>query len=295
MCRTIPACRAAKRTHLLPSPTTSLISRGARFLGRLAPLNAASFAKTAPSAQTAVDAAPDAWASRFPPPLEDVRAGEAPLFQDPRITWAFDRLGGVEGRTVLELGPLEGAHSYMAHVAGSSRVTAVETNPKAFLKCLIVKELLDLDRCSFLCGDALEFLSANQEQFDVCIACGILYHMVEPVRLIDLISRRAGRLIIWTHFYDDAALANKRLAKRLGTPQTMEYGGFAYRVHRHRYGLDTRFAGFCGGTQPYSHWLPREDLLGALAYFGWRDIEIAFEEKSHPNGPALALVATKSD
>jgi precorrin-6B methylase 2 len=210
------------------------------------------------------------------------------------MTWAFDRLGGVEGSTVLELGPLEGAHSFMAQAAGASRVTAVEANPKAFLKCLVVKQLFGLDRCSFLCGDALEYLSSSEEEFDICIACGILYHMVEPVRLIDLISRHAKHLVMWTHFYDDQALANQRLAKRLGAAQAMSHEGFAHHAHRHRYGSDTRFAGFCGGTQPYSHWLPRADLLGALAHYGWRDVEIGFEEMSHPNGPALALVATKS-
>jgi hypothetical protein len=224
-----------------------------------------------------------------------VRAGDAPLFEDPRITWGFDRLGGVEGKTVLELGPLEGAHSYMAQAAGASHVTAVEANAKAFLKCLVVKELLDLDRCSFLCGDALEYLSAGEDQFDLCIACGILYHMVEPVRLIELTSRRATRLIMWTHFYDDAALANRRLAKRLGPAQPTHHAGFSHRVHRHRYGLDTRLGGFCGGTQPYSHWLPREELFRALAHFGWKNVEVAFEEKSHPNGPALALVATRAE
>jgi protein-L-isoaspartate O-methyltransferase len=228
-------------------------------------------------------------------PLEDLRAGEAPLFQDARMTWSFDRLGGVEGRTVLELGPLEGAHAYMAQAGGASRVTSVEANTKAFLKCLVVKELLDLHRCSFLCGDALEYLSASDEQFDICIACGILYHMVQPARLIDLLSRRGRHLIMWTHFYDHGALVNKRLAKRLGPAQEMEHEGFRHHVHRHSYGFEARLAGFCGGTQAYSHWLPREDLLRALDHFGWRDVEIAFEEKSHPNGPALALVATRDE
>lgn len=279
----------------MPLSSTSLVSRGSRLLGRIAPLNAGGFAKAAPSPQTAIDAVADAWASRLPPPFEHLRAGEAPLFEDPRIAWGFDRLGGVEDSTVLELGPLEGAHSYMAQAAGARHVTAVEANAKAFLKCLVVKELLGLDRCSFLCGDAVEYLSASDQHFDLCIACGILYHMVEPVRLIDLISRRARRVVVWTHFYDDQVLANKRLAKRLGPAQAMDYEGFRHQVHRHRYSFDTRLAGFCGGTRPYSHWLQREDLLGAFAHFGWRDVEIAFEEKSHPNGPALALVATKPE
>jgi predicted RNA methylase len=267
---------------------------GAQRLRSLRYLKAPSFVRSAPSAQAAIDAVPDAWASQFPPSHADLRAGQAALFEDPRISWGFERLGGVEGKTVLELGPLEGAHSYMAQAAGARHVTAVETNRNAFLKCLVVKELLALDRCSFLCGDALAFMTEVVTHYDLCIACGILYHMVEPLGMIDLISQRADRLLMWTHFYDDAARENKRLVKRLGPATEATYNGFSYHVHRHNYGFDARFAGFCGGTRPYSNWLPREDLLRALAHFGWRGVEIAFEDLRHVNGPALALVATKT-
>ena len=65
------------------------------------------FATTAPSPQTAVDAVLDAWASRLPSPLQDVQAGDADLFDDRRIRWAFERLGGVSGASVLELGRLK--------------------------------------------------------------------------------------------------------------------------------------------------------------------------------------------
>ncbi len=35
---------------------------------------------------------------------------------------------------ILELGPLEGAHTYQL------RILAIEANAEAFLKCLVVKE-----------------------------------------------------------------------------------------------------------------------------------------------------------
>lgn len=253
----------------------------------------ASFVRSAPSAQSAVDAVSDTWVSRLSPPLEGVVGGQAELFDDPRITWGFDNLGGIKGQTVLELGPLEGAHSYMAQRAGASRVTCVEANTTAFLKCLVVKELLQLDRCAFLCGDVLEYMAANTEDFDLCIACGIMYHMTEPVRMLDLISQRASRLLMWTHVYEDAALQSPHLARRLEPATEADHDGFRHRVHRYRYASDTRLAGFCGGTSQYSNWLPREELLRALAHFGWRDITIGFHEPEHPHGPALALTAVR--
>jgi hypothetical protein len=258
-------------------------------LVRRAATGSSRFATGAPSAQAAIDAAPGAWASRLP--LDGVRTGDSLLFDDDRITWGFDQLGGVDGRTVLELGPLEGGHSFMAQRGGAAHVTAVEANTEAFLKCLVVKEVLALDRCSFLCGEAIAFLESDDEQFDLCVASGILYHMVEPVRLLELISRRARRVFLWTHVYDET-IAGTPLAKRMGPPEPAEHAGFRHRVHRHSYGLAPHLGGFWGGTRRYSNWLTKDDLIGALRHFGWDGIEIGFEEQ-HAHGPALALVATR--
>jgi hypothetical protein len=195
---------------------------------------------------------------------------------------------------VLDLGPLEGAHSSMAEQAGARSVVGVEANRMAFLKCLVTKELLELRRCSFQCGDVTAFLDATRERFDVCIASGILYHMVEPVRLIDLISQAASRVFIWTHVFDDEARTNRNLAGKLSGPHTVSHDGFEHQVYRHSYGLDTRFTGFFGGVQRHSTWLPRGELLRALGHFGWANLEIGFDEPNHPNGPALAIVGSRA-
>lgn len=254
----------------------------------------AKFITTAPSAQTAIDAVPISWASKFPPPLDDLRAGSVPLFEDGRVEWAFEQLGGVNEKTVLDLGPLEGAYCYLAQRAGASRVVGVEANTLAFFKCLVTKELLNLNRCSFMCGDVLEYLDGNDEQFDLCVAAGILYHMAEPIRLIDLISRRARQLFMWTHVYSDEALANPALAERLGPPEHKVYRGFRHHVFRHSYALDHTLPGYFGGTAQYSNWLSREDLMRALDHFGWRNVNVAFDDPRTPAGPAIAFVAERA-
>jgi hypothetical protein len=266
-----------------------IVQAGRRVVRTLRP--APRFEHRAPSAQTAVDAVGIEWASRLP--LDDVRTGDVELFDDERVNWAFERLGGAQDRSVLELGPLEGAHSAMAQRAGAARVVAVESNRRAYLKCLVVKDLLELDRCQFLCGDAIGYLDTTDDHFDLCMANGILYHMTEPVRMLDLIGRRADRLLLWTHYYDAEAVAEALVARSLDEkPVALEHNGYRYEAHRYDYGVMSRLAGFWGGNEAYSHWLPREHLLGALEHFGWREIEVAFEERT-PHGPALALVATR--
>jgi Methyltransferase domain len=251
------------------------------------------FVTTAPSAQTAVNAVPDVWASRLPGSLRDVRAGGAELFDDERIHWAFERLGGIAGAKVLDLGPLEGGYSYMAQQAGAAKVTGIEANGKAFLKCLVTKELLGLDRCSFLCGEVTAYLKAHDEPVDVCIASGILYHMVDPLNLLELISQRATHLVMWTHVYASEALDKPELARRLSAPRSVQYGGEVYQLARHSYGVDYRLGGFWGGTTSFSNWMARDSLLSALTHFGWDNVQLAFDEPHGSNGPALMVVATK--
>jgi hypothetical protein len=240
-----------------------------------------------------LESAPTPWASHVP--LADTQTGEVELFEDPRVRWAIGALGGVSGASCVELGPLEGGHTYMLEQAGAAGVIAIEANRDSYLKCLVTKELLELRRCRFLCGDAVEYLRAGAADFDVCWCAGLLYQMVEPVELLELISRRASRLYIWTHYYDAERLSDgqdksRAFTSRISVPATR--AGFRYTLHRHDYGVATRFGGFWGGTQAYSNWLSLEDLLGALEHFGWSGIESQLEE-DHPHGPAVNLIATR--
>jgi hypothetical protein len=251
------------------------------------------FVTDVPSPQTAIDAAPSAWASRLP--LPGVNSGESELFADSRVDWGIEALGGVSEAKCVELGPLEGGHSYMLERAGAGGVTAVEANKDAYLKCLVVKELLGMPRCSFLCGDVVEYLKASDEKFDVCWCAGILYHMVDPVQLIDLTSQRASRLFMWTHYYDAAKLKpseNKGRAFANGTTSDAVHRGYHHRLHRQDYGGTSALRGFWGGTRPFSNWLTLEDLMGALEHFGWSDVRTQLDE-DHPHGPSVSLVATR--
>src|SRR5690349_16731792 len=113
------------------------------------------FIKTAPHPQHALDIFEGEWLSALPSPLTPCRAGKLPLFGDPRIQWAVEQWGGVQGKRVIELGPLEGGHSWMLEQMGAAEVIAVEANTRAYLKCLTLKELTGMTRVRFLCGDSI--------------------------------------------------------------------------------------------------------------------------------------------
>lgn len=182
----------------------------------------------------------------------------------------------------------------MLERAEAKSVVAVESNGRAYLKCLLVKELLELKRARFLLGDAMGYLGATSDTFDLCVANGILYHMPSPVALVQAISLRARRLIMWTHYYDpDVARVNRRMRRKMKNSRIASHAGFRHTLHEHRYGLSLRAAGFCGGTQATSNWLSRGDLIRCLEHYGWTDLQTAFEQRDHPNGPSLTVVATR--
>jgi hypothetical protein len=160
------------------------------------------YAKGLPSDQTALDIFKEEWSSRFPDERPDLRAGESPLFEDGRVTWSLDQIGGLDGKTVLELGPLEGGHTYQFDRAGAKKVTSIEANTRCYLKCLVAKEVLGMPAAHFLCGDFVEYLRANRDRYDFCFASGVLYHMKNPAEMIALAAKSADHLFLWTHYYD---------------------------------------------------------------------------------------------
>jgi hypothetical protein len=253
------------------------------------------FIKTAPDPQHALDIFKGEWLSALPSPLTPCRAGTLPLFGDPRIKWAVEQWGGVQGRKVIELGPLEGGHSWMLEQMGAAEVIAVEASTRAWLKCLTLKELTGMTRVRFLCGDSVAYLRENPARADAIVASGILYHMTDPVELIAQIAAHTDRMFLWTCYYDRVVVgARPALAARFGPARSTTHAGFTYTVHPYHYRA-TRFRlGFSGGVDSYSHWLTRDTILEALRHFGLDRIETAFEEPGHGNGPAFALVASRS-
>ncbi|MBV9282959.1 MAG: methyltransferase domain-containing protein [Chloroflexi bacterium] len=250
--------------------------------------------RSAPSPQTALDIFAGEWASRLPGPLGDCAAGTVPLFEDDRVTWVVSVLSGIEGASVLELGPLEGGHTYMLEQHGAAEIVAVESNAHAYLRCLIVKELLELRRARFLCGDCVAYLRANDRRFDLCFASGILYHMTNPAELLALVAGVSDRVFLWTHYYEpDVVSRTPHLAAKIAGSVPAEHGGFHHTLYRYLYADALQLSGFCGGANAYSHWMTREDILAGLRHFGLTNIRVNFDHPDHPNGPAFAVLASR--
>jgi hypothetical protein len=248
-----------------------------------------------PSDQNVLDIFKGEWSSELPGAWKALRAGTIPLFEDPRVVWAAEQLGGFKGQRVVELGPLEAGHTYMLESLGAESILAIESNKRAYLKCLIVKEILNLKRSRFLLGDFVSFLRENNTPFDVCLASGVLYHMLNPAELIDLVSRASRKVILWTHYYDKTIIGNHAsLRHKFSGPAEQNHNGFGHVLYKYFYKEALGWGGFCGGSSSYSYWMSRDDILACLRFFGFQDLRTGLEQPDHPNGPSFMVVGLRS-
>lgn len=246
----------------------------------------AKFVRAAPSAQNAVDIFRGRWASDLSGVLPSVQAGSVDLFvTDPRPKFLLRNFasdtGDLSAQRILELGPLEGGHCYQFEQLGAEEIVAVEANIEAYLKCLVVKELCALTRTRFLCGDCVEFLRSDARRWDVIFCCGILYHMADPVRLIELMAERTDRIFIWTHYYDESAPAN-------GNSVTVKRDGNSYAYHR-RINNTNALGTFWGGNQMTASLMPRDHIMRAFRSQGFINCEIHEDTPAHENGPCFSM------
>jgi hypothetical protein len=250
------------------------------------------YVSSAPSLQNAVDTVAG-WNTSFPPHLE-LKAGALATYNDPRILWAIQNFGPLEGRRVLELGPLEGGHTSMLEAAGA-QVDAIEANQRAFLRCLITKEILGLTRSKFWLGDFMKALQTSEQSYDFIVACGVLYHLTNPLDLVELVAKRTGAVYFWTHVVTEESMPRSDPRRFVIAPivETHQFHGLSVRAYRRTYANAQDNVTFCGGLNDEHRWLHRDDLLEALKAVGFTDIRTAHDEPAHPYGPALSIFARK--
>jgi len=285
------------------------------------------YCEQAPSNQTIVDIFKDKWYSAFPDEL-GVVAGQVRHFDyrvEPRVKWAESVIpGGLKGRSVLELGPFEAYNTWMLDQFGASPILAIEANNLSYLKCLIVKELTGL-KARFLHGDFLQYLEKCADHYDIVWASGVLYHQMDPLRLLDLITSVTNRIFIHTHYYDETVMAAyPGIAAPFVKEKNVEKECDGYKAIHHYYSyrppvpppetliqkgktLIKKQIGkvrerpfekggvFSGGPKEYSYWLEQKDIYGFLKKRGFVISALAIDHKTNPNGPAMVFYTERKE
>ena len=176
--------------------------------------------------------------------------------------------------TILELGALEGAHSFiLAQRPGIRRVFALEGREANLRKARLVQELLEIRNVEFAQANLENADLARFGTFDAVFCCGLLYHLPEPWRLIRQLPASAPLLFIWTQY------ATENEAHDLAN-------GFRGKTHIEG-GVDEPLS----GLSPTAIWLTLSSLCDLLRTSGYKTVDVIHDDPDHPNGPAVTIGA----
>ncbi|MES0134594.1 hypothetical protein NKJ88_06465 [Mesorhizobium sp. M0016] len=248
-----------------------------------------------PSKQAAIDVFSGRWTSGFPRESGLKSGGVVPLFDDPRIAYLVNKLGAsIVGINAVELGPLEGGHSYSLIRAGVGELTAIEGNSFCYLKTLITKEVLNLTNLHVEYGEVEKWLDTESRKFGLIVASGILYHLVDPLRALVNMTRRSDSIFLWTHFFDEEYMpaGDLRRVAFSGRVTAAQYMGYTAEYYWRSYlGAQTTDL-FNGGIHDTSVWMSRKGILHTFARAGF-DVEESFVAADHVNGPSACFLAQR--
>lgn len=251
----------------------------------------------APSPSTIAGIFASSWKSALP---GTERQHGAAMFDDQRPGWLASQLpGGLHFKSVLELGPFEGYQTYLLDRLGAREIVSVEGNSLNFLKCLCVKELYGL-KARLEHGDVIGYMENCTRRFELVFASGVLYHMQDPLRFVELAASLAPALYLWTHFFDPSVLSLNNGQERHFVPsedREVVVDGRTLRLHARSYLMRSYHESIPsyweGGQEDLTYWLEREDLIWAIERSGMK--VSAIQAESDVNGlPCISLCAQRS-
>jgi hypothetical protein len=178
--------------------------------------------------------------------------------------------------TILELGSLEGAHTFLlASAPGVRRVLAIEGREANLRKSRFVQEVLEIRNVEFAQANLENTRLADFGKFDSVFCSGLLYHLPEPWKLIEQLPSIAPTLFIWTQY------AAENEAHDVGQ-------GFRGKIHGEG-GPDEPLSGLSATAT----WLTLDSLRELLTASGYGTVRVIHDDPTHPNGPAVTIGATR--
>jgi SAM-dependent methyltransferase len=209
------------------------------------------------------------WVTRFHIADRDY-GGKIDLVDDGRIAGFAAAFPGCD--TVLELGSLEGAHSFSL-ARRLERVVAVEGRDENIARARFVQGLLGIGNVTFLEADLETTPLESFGRFDAVFCVGLLYHLPRPWLLLDQLSAVAPNVFLQTHY---AASAEATVDGMPGRP---------YR----EFGRDDPLS----GLSSKSFWLTIPALTQRLEQNGYA-VELLEDEPKARSGPLVTLAARRA-
>lgn len=213
------------------------------------------------------------WVTRFE--IDGINyGGDFDAGNDKRVTYFFESFPNA--KTILELGSLEGGHSFaLARNPSVEKVIAVEARDVNIEKAKFVQGLLNDKKVEFIEANLEKMDFAKLGEFDAVFCSGLLYHLLEPWKLIEQCRKISPNIFIWTQY------ACENEAKKFS-------GGFRGKWYREKGWRDP-----LSGVSKYSFWLSLGSLINLLTTNDYPNVQIIENDLKHPHGCAVTLLAKK--
>ena len=188
---------------------------------------------------------------------------------------AFD----LRGRTVLEVGCFEGAHTLGLCQLGA-QVTAIDSRVENVVKTLVRTAWFDCHPRVFVCDVERRPLPADQLRAEYCHHVGVFYHLADPVtHLRDLGTLITRGILLDTH-YAAASEATERYDVRGESFAYRRYGEFGY-------------GDVWSGMFDHSKWLTLDTILDLLKQAGFDQI-LSVATRTGSQGARAAILAQRT-
>lgn len=170
-----------------------------------------------------------------------------------------------DANKVLEIGCLEGGHSVRLKQLGVKEVIAFDGRDTNIKKAEFIRACYGYSESDirFVHGDAETFDFSTIGSVGAILCIGVLYHLINPSRMIQQLSKLSNALFIWTHFNPKVSAFHPEGDIKSPT----------------------------AGLSKRSLWLSKDALL---RMFTRHDYRIVFQrEEPNPNGPCITLVLVR--
>ena len=113
--------------------------------------------------------------------------------------WSIDlpviksALGGISGKSVLDVGCNDGWYSFQAAAAGANAV-GVEGRPDAVERANALREHYQTENARFVLGNVEDATSVSGS-YDATLCYGLLYHLADPITVMRRLGAVTSRLI----------------------------------------------------------------------------------------------------
>lgn len=188
-----------------------------------------------------------------------------------------DRMFGLEGKKVLEVGCFEGLHTVgLAH--HGAIVTAVDARLENVIKTVVRCWGFDV-RADVHVWDVETPPRGQTLECNILFHVGVLYHLVDPVKHLSFIASVVS----------DGILLDTHYARSSEAKSEYSSEGRVYRYQRQAEG--GRASPFAG-TGDHAKWLLEDDIAGVLTEAGFASVEVT-ERRDERNGPRALFVAKR--